>query len=191
MSEEFYFKSVGETLTELDTNAADGLSADEARRRLEENGPNRLASAKKKPLILRILAQFKDFLVIILVIAAFVSTFAELQDGFDGFVDLKDSILIVGILLVNMIISITQENRADNALQELKNMSSPKAKVRRDGVVEKIDSDAVVVGDIVILDAGDYIPADVRIIESMNLKVDEAALTGESVPVGKHADVVL
>lgn len=183
MEREFYSKSIEQSLLELKTDVKSGLSVDEAQRRLDENGPNRLQSAKKKSLLLRILAQFKDFLVLILIAAAVVSIFVG-----DG---LKDAILIIGILLVNVIISITQENRADNALAELKNMSSPKAKVRRGGQVEKVDSDAVVVGDIVILDAGDYIPADVRIVESMNLKVDEAALTGESLPVSKNADAVL
>jgi len=183
MSQEFYTKDVAQSLLELKTNVLSGLSVAEAKQRLEQNGPNKLKSAKKKPLFMRILAQFKDFLVIILIAAAIISVIAG-----DG---LKDAILIIGILLINMIISITQENRADNALAELKNMSSPKAKIKRDGQVEKINSDGVVVGDIVILDAGDYIPADIRIIESINLKIDEAALTGESMPITKHADAVL
>jgi Ca2+-transporting ATPase len=160
-----------------------GLSGTEASQRLVQFGPNRLHTAKKKPLALRILEQFKDFLVIILIAAAIVSAVAG-----DG---LKDAIIIVAILAVNMVIGITQENKADNALNELKNMASPKAKVRRDGAIDRIDSDNVVVGDIVILDAGDYVPADVRIVESMNLKIDESALTGESVPVEKDASVIL
>ena len=180
---EFYRKSIEAALQELKSDPINGLTDAEAQRRIEKNGPNRLQSAKKKSLLMRILAQFKDFLVIILIIAAVISVFAG-----EG---LKDAILIVGILLVNVIISITQENRADNALAELKNMSSPKAKVKRGGEIEKIDSDAVAAGDIVILDAGDYTPADVRIIESMNLKIDESALTGESMPVSKHAEAVL
>ncbi|MCL2591832.1 MAG: cation-translocating P-type ATPase [Defluviitaleaceae bacterium] len=183
MNQEFYTKDTRQSLQELKTNENTGLSALEAKKRLEENGANRLQSAKKKSLFVRIMAQFKDFLVIILIVAAVISVIAG-----DG---LKDAILIIGILLVNMIISITQESRADNALEELKNMSSPKAKVKRDGQVDKVDSSEVVVGDIIILDAGDYIPADVRIIESMNLRVDESALTGESMSVTKYADVIL
>ena len=179
----FYDKSIKQSLDELKTDVSSGLTAAEAKQRLEQNGPNRLLSAKRKPLLIRVLEQFKDFLVIILIIAAVISVVAG-----DG---LKDAIIIVCILIVNMIIGITQENRADNALKELKNMSSPKAKVKRDGIVEKIDSDGVVVGDIIMLDAGDYIPADIRIIESMNLRIDEAALTGESVPVEKNAHTVL
>ena len=183
MKASFYCKSIQQTLDELRSDESKGLTAREAERRLEENGPNRLKSAKPKSLLSRILAQFKDFLVIILIMAAAISVIAG-----EG---LKDAIIIMGILVVNMIIGITQENKADNALKELKNMSSPKAKVKRDGVVEKIDSDGVVDGDIIILDTGDYIPADVRVIESMNLRVDESALTGESVPVSKDANVVL
>jgi len=183
MNQEFYTKDVNSSLQELKTDATGGLSAAEAKLRLEQVGLNRLQGAKKKSLLMRILAQFKDFLVIILIAAATISVAAG-----DG---LKDAILIIGILLVNVIISITQENRADNALRELKNMSSPKAKVKRSGQIDKIDSDSVVPGDIIILDAGDYIPADIRIVESMNLKIDESALTGESMAVTKHADVVL
>ena len=183
MQPEFYSKSIEQSLRELQSDAAHGLTVQEAADRLSRNGPNRLQSAKKKSLLLRILAQFKDFLVLILIAAAVISVVAG-----HG---VKDAIIIIGILAVNMIIGITQENRADNALKELKNMSSPKAKVKRAGQIEKIDSDLVVVGDIVILDAGDYIPADVRLIESVNLKIDEAALTGESVPVEKDATAVL
>jgi magnesium-transporting ATPase (P-type) len=183
MNRDFHTKNIKQSLTELGTDENNGLSSPEVKKRLEQYGANRLQEAKKKSLFMRILAQFKDFLVIILIAAAVVSVVAG-----DG---LKDAILIFGILLVNVIISITQENRADNALAELKNMSNPKAKVKRDGHIDKIDSDGVVIGDIIILDAGDYIPADVRIIESMNLKIDEAALTGESLAVTKNAHAVL
>ena len=179
---DFYHQSINDTLKTLGVNPAAGLTAQEAAKRLETNGPNCLRGAARKPLFLRILAQFKDFLVIILLIAAVVSVFAG-----DG---LKDAILIVGILLVNVIISITQENRADNALAALKGMSAPKAKVRRNGQTEKIDARDVVPGDIILLEAGDYIPADIRLVESVNLKIDESALTGESMPVAKHAKAV-
>jgi len=183
MNTDFYCKSVDESLSALKSDVNTGLAEAEAKKRLEQNGPNRLQSAKKKSFLIKIMEQFKDFLIIILIIAAIVSVLAG-----DG---LKDAMIIIGILIINMVISIIQENKADDALKKLKDMSSPKAKVKRDGQIEKIDSDHVVVGDIIVLDAGDYIPADIRIINSMNLKVDEAALTGESMPVGKDADVVL
>ncbi|MDR2559858.1 MAG: cation-translocating P-type ATPase, partial [Oscillospiraceae bacterium] len=180
---EFYSKGISQSLQALDVDFNRGLTAEEAARRLETNGANRLQSMKKKTLFMRILAQFKDFLVIILIAAAIISVIAG-----DG---LKDATIIIGILVINMIISITQENKADNALKELKGMSGPKAKVRRDGKVERIDSENVVIGDVIVLEAGDYIPADIRIIESVNLKIDESALTGESVSVEKEAEVVL
>jgi len=183
MSRKHYCISAEKSLSELGSSLTTGLSKTEAELRFERDGPNRLHSAKKRPLILRILDQFKDFLVIILIAAAIISSIAG-----DG---LKDAIIIMAILVVNMTIGITQENKADNALKELKNMASPKAKVKRDGVLDKIDSNHIVIGDIVILDAGDYVPADVRIVESMNLKIDESALTGESMPVEKDANAVL
>jgi len=191
MSTSFYCKTIDQSLQELATDAALGLSAEEAKARLFRDGANRLKTAKKKSLILRILAQFKDFLVIILLAAAVVSTLAEIQDGFSGLSDLKDALIILAILLLNVVIGITQENKADNALKELKKLSSPKAKVKRDGHLETIDSSDVVCGDIVVLGAGDYIPADIRIIESVNLKVDESSLTGESAPVEKDARLVI
>jgi Ca2+-transporting ATPase len=180
---QFHNKGISQTLRALNTDAGGGLTEDEAKRRFGQYGANRLDDAKPKSMIFRILAQFKDFLVVILIIAAIISV--VFGDG------LKDAVIIIGILIVNMIIGITQENKADNALKELKDMSSPKAKVKRAGQVQRIDSDFVVAGDIVILDAGDYIPADVRIIQSVCLKVDESALTGESVPVDKNAEVIL
>ena len=160
-----------------------GLSANEVAARLEQYGPNRLAEAKKTPWIMKVLAQFKDFLVIILIVAAVISI-AVSGDWLDG-------IIIIAILVVNVIIGLVQENKADNALRELRAMSAPRAKVLRDGIIEKIDSSDLVPGDIVILDSGDYVPADLRILESINLRVDESALTGESVPVEKSATATL
>jgi len=183
MSNEYFQKDVEQSLADLQADATLGLTESEAKERLEKYGPNKLKSAKKRSMLLRILDQFKDFLVIILIAAAIISVIVG-----DG---LKDAIIIIAILVVNMIIGITQENKADDALKELKNMSSPKAKVKRGGQVIKIDSHDVVVGDIIVLDAGDYIPADVRLIETMNLRVDESSLTGESVPVSKDANFVL
>ena len=190
---EIYSKTTEQVLQDLHVNFVQGLSADEVAARLAQHGPNKLATAKKKSMLLRVLAQFKDFLVIMLIVAALISILVPLfgEQGRITGEDLKDPIIIMAILLINMIIGITQESRADNALAQLKNMASPKAKVRRNGTVEKIDSDQVVPGDIIVLEAGDYIPADLRLIESMNLKIDEAALTGESVPVEKDATAVL
>jgi len=183
MISKIYSISAEQSLQDLKSDVNTGLSENEAARRLNEYGLNKLQGAKKRSLLLRILDQFKDFLVIILIGAAIISVIVG-----DG---LKDAIIIIAILIVNMVIGITQENKADNALKELKSLSSPKAKVKRDGHIEKIDSENVAPGDIIILDAGDYIPADIRIVESINLKIDESALTGESVPVEKDASVIL
>jgi len=174
---------ISSSLEALKADPVNGLTCDEAEKRLKENGFNRLKSAKKRSLFLRIIDQFKDFLVLILIAAAIVSAFVG-----EG---LKDAIIIIAIVIINMIIGITQENKADEALKELKNLSGLKAKVKRDGQVVKIDSCDVVAGDIVILDAGDYVPADIRLIESINMRIDESSLTGESVPVKKDANAVL
>lgn len=182
MKYNFFNKSIEEATKELNTNIENGLSKDQAELRLKQNGANKLESAQEKSIIYTIISQFKDFLVIILLIAAAISIF--LGD------DIVDGVIIITIVIINMAIGVSQENKASNALKELKSMSSPKAKVKRDGVIEKVDSDTLVIGDIILLDAGDYIPADIRIIESINLKVDESALTGESLPVGKSIDVI-
>ncbi|MCL2819625.1 MAG: cation-translocating P-type ATPase [Oscillospiraceae bacterium] len=183
MGNTFFNKNIESSLSDLSVDVSTGLSDDEVIKRLETYGPNKLKSAKRRSLLLRILDQFKDFLVIILIAAAIISV--VVGDG------LKDAIIIIAIVIINMIIGITQENKADNALKELKNMSSPKAKVKRNGQIIKIDSVDVAHGDVVILDAGDYIPADIRLTESMNLRIDESSLTGESVPVSKDAEIVL
>jgi Ca2+-transporting ATPase len=183
MSKEVFTVTVEAAVSQLATNLESGLSVTEASNRLLQNGPNALVEPPSKAWIFKILAQFKDFLVIILIIAAVISI--VVGD------DLIDGMIILAILIVNMIISLVQENKADNALKELKNMSAPKVKVLRQGDIKQMDSAELVVGDVVILDAGDYVPADLRITESINLRIDEAALTGESVPTEKHAEVVL
>jgi len=183
MSTIYHQLNITKTLNEIKADPVDGLSVEDADERLKQNGPNKLQSAKRRSLFLRIIDQFKDFLVIILIAAAVISVIVG-----DG---LKDAIIILAILVINMVIGITQENKADNALKELKNMSNPRAKVKRNGELIKIDSSDVVVGDLVILDAGDYVPADLRLIESINLRIDESSLTGESIAVRKNADIVL
>jgi len=175
--------NITSSLAALKADSENGLTSADAEARIKENGHNRLKSAKRRSLFLRIIDQFKDFLVLILIAAAIVSV--VVGDG------LKDAIIIIAIVIINMIIGITQENKADEALKELKNLSGLKAKVKRDGQIVKIDSCDVVTGDIVVLEAGDYIPADIRLIESINMRVDESSLTGESVPVRKNAGVVL
>ena len=183
----FFSKDIPEAVKELKTDISQGLSEQEASKRLEENGHNRLQGAAEKTMLQLFAEQFKDFLVIILIIAAIISMVVGIMQDEGIF----DSIVIIAIVIINAIIGVNQETKASNALKALKEMSSPQAKVIRGGNIVRMPSDELVVGDVVILDAGDYIPADVRLVESFNLKIDEAALTGESVPVEKNCESIL
>ena len=175
-------KDVKQAAELLNVNVSGGLSEEEAVKRKEQYGPNRLEGEKEKGLLSMMIDQLKDFLVVILIIAAVVSI--ALGEALDG-------AIILAIVILNTILGIYQENKASNALKALKEMASPHAKVLRGGKHIEVSSNDIVPGDIVILEAGDYVPADVRLVDSINLKVDEAALTGESVPVEKDAEVVL
>ncbi len=175
---DYFSKDIRESVRELKTDLLQGLSGQEAQKRLEENGHNRLQGAAERTLFQLFAEQFKDFLVIILIVAAIISMVVGIVQGEGIF----DSLVIIAIVIVNAIIGVNQETKANNALKALKEMSSPQAKVIRNGDIVRMPSDELVTGDVVILDAGDYIPADVRLVESFNLKIDEAALTGESVP---------
>jgi P-type Ca2+ transporter type 2C len=165
-------------LQELKTDP-NGLSADDAARRLQEYGPNELAEKKKKPAWLMFLLQFKDLMIIILMAAAIVS-------GVVG--DLKDAFVILVIVLLNAIVGFVQEYRAEKAMEALKKMATTSAKTKRNNEVREISATELVPGDIILLEAGDMVPADARIIESHALKMEEASLTGESQPVDKHTD---
>ncbi len=178
----FHQHSVTEALQKLEVNVFSGLTSGEAKKRSEQYGENRLEGGKEKTILQMMLEQLKDFLVIILMIAAVISI--VLGEALEG-------IIILAIVVLNTILGVYQENKASNALKALKEMASPHAKVLRDGQIIEVASCDVVPGDIAILEAGDYIPADLRLIETVNLKIDEAALTGESVPVEKDAEVVL
>lgn len=178
----FYNEKAEAVAERLETDPVQGLTSAEASVRLGKNGPNKLEGAKEKSIFSMIFDQLKDFLVIILMIAAVISIL--LGEALDG-------IIILAIVVLNTILGVYQENKASNALKALKEMASPQAKVVRDGNIVEVASSDVVAGDIVVMDAGDYVPADVRLIESNNMKIDEAALTGESVPVEKDAKAVL
>ncbi|HJA93337.1 MAG TPA: cation-translocating P-type ATPase [Candidatus Eisenbergiella merdipullorum] len=178
----FFSLSAADAAKELQVDASSGLTKEEAEKRIEKYGHNRLEGGKEKSLIQMILEQLKDFLVIILMIAAVISIF--LGEALEG-------IIILAIVVLNTFLGVYQENKASNALKALKEMASPHAKVLRGGQIIEVPSSDVVPGDIAILEAGDYVPADLRLIESVNLKIDEAALTGESVPVEKDASAVL
>ena len=190
----FHNKSVEETYLAVNSSER-GLSTAEAQKRLAENGKNALAEAKKKPAILKFLGQFTDPMIIVLLAAAVVSAVltivSNLQKGTNEWTELIDCGVILLIVVVNAIIGFVQENKAENALEALKAKNKPFVKAIRDGEQAVIPSEELVVGDIVILEAGDVVPADMRLIQSASLKIEEATLTGESVPVEKEAGVTV
>lgn len=174
-------KPIDEVLKELGTSTS-GLTSSEASKRLIEKGKNELVGSKQRTVLKMFLEQFKSFLLIILIIAGGISIlFDEYLEG--G--------VIIFIVILNCVLGVYQEYKASNALNALKKMASPKSKVIRDGKTSLIDASEIVVGDILVLEAGDSIGADIRIIESANLKIDEAALTGESEPDSKDASLTL
>ena len=178
---QWYAKTPGQTLSELGVSQSAGLSARQAQERLEQHGPNKLSGAKKEPLWLRFLNQLKDPMILVLLAAAALSLVSS------GGEDWVEAVIILVIVVVNACISISQENSAEKALEALQKLSAPLAKVIREGQQLRLDTDALVPGDIIVLEAGDLVPADARILECANLKADESAMTGESVPVTKQA----
>ena len=178
----WYERDIHEVYRELGASAQTGLTSKEAKRRLEEHGPNELQQKKGASLFEMFLAQLKDYMVIILIVASIVSILVG---------EVTDAIVILGIVVINAVLGVIQEYRAGKALEALKRMSAPNAKVLRDGEPITIPARELVPGDTVILETGDYVPADVRLIQSVNLKIEEAALTGESVPVEKNAAAAL
>ncbi len=179
---QYFSQTASDSARDLQVDLSAGLSSQEAAKRIQEYGANRLEGGKEKSLLQMALEQLKDFLVIILMVAAIISI---------GLGEALEGIVILAIVILNTCLGVYQENKASNALKALREMASPHAKVLRGGQVVEIASSEVVPGDVVVLDAGDYIPADLRLIESVNLKIDEAALTGESVPVEKDAKAIL
>ena len=176
-----------ETKKRLRTNIEYGLTDEEVKKRRIEFGENKLAEKKKESLIVKFLKQFNDFMIIILIIASIVSAIiAKVQ----GTGDYMDSIIIIAIVVFNAIMGLIQESKAEKSLEALKNMTAPVAKVRRNGKMITIPSVEVVPGDILILEAGNYISADARLINTYDLKVEESSLTGETTPVTKDAKAI-
>ena len=179
---DWYRKSVDETARALGTDAAMGLTAEEAGARLEKHGPNALKQGKKRTLWQMYLAQFKDVMVLVLLAAALIS---GVLLG-----EWVDAGIILLVVLLNALLGVIQENRAEKSLEALKKLSSPHAKVRREGALLSVPASDLVPGDVVLLEAGDYVSADLRLTVSAGLRVDESALTGESEPVEKHAETL-
>ena len=170
--EDWYSRPAGHILKELETSP-EGLSGREAARRLEREGPNELEAPRGPGLLARLLGQLRDPMILVLLAAAGLSLAAS------GGEDWLDGVIILVIVGVNAVISITQEDHAQQALEELRRMSSPRARVRREGREALIPAAQVVPGDILVLEAGDQVPADARILECSRLQADESALTGE------------
>ena len=180
--------NIDQVVRKFRTNIGVGLSSEEVENRRNKHGPNKLEEKKKESLLIRFIKQFQDFMIIILLIAAVVSAGISYFQGENDYID---SIIIVAIVVLNAIMGLVQEAKAEKSLDALKNMSAPVAKVRRNGRIATIRTEEVVPGDIVLLEAGNYVPADCRLISSYNLKVEESSLTGETVPVEKNAEVLL
>ena len=184
----WHSSSIEEIAKNLKTNINIGLPDDEAQKRFERYGPNNLKEKKKESLFVKFIKQFNDFMIITLIIAAIISAVVS---KLNGEADYIDSIIIVAIVIFNAIIGLVQEQKAEKSLEALKKMTAPNAKVRRDGRVQEIDATLVVPGDIVVLEAGNYVPADCRLINSYNLKIEESALTGETIPSLKDSSKIL
>ncbi len=181
MDKEIYQETLPELSGRLGVDPVQGLTAAEVQKRLEQYGPNQLREKKKQTLLQKLLAQFKDAMVLILIAASIIS-------GAMG--DMTEAVVILAIVIINAVLGVVQEGRAEKAIQALQKMTSPQARVLRDGQQQLIAAAGLVPGDVVLLDAGDIVPADLRLLESQTLKVEEASLTGESVPVEKDARTV-
>ena len=177
-----YLQDSAKVVEDVKSDGTYGLSSAEAKKRLERDGLNKLKEAKKDPLWKRFFAQMADPMIIMLIVAAVISALTGMAQG-DA--DFADVIIICFVVVVNAVLGVVQESKAEEALAALQEMSAAQSKVIRDGQVVTVPSSELVVGDIVVLEAGDSVPADCRIIESASMKIEEAALTGESVPANK------
>ncbi len=186
MEEKWFSKSIDEVEKKLETNLKNGLSSEEVSKRQAQYGFNELTAKKKKSLFVKFVEQFKDFMIIVLIISAVISGIVGVLEG-EG---ITDTIIIMIVIIVNAIIGVAQENKAEKSLEALQKLSAHVTKVIRNGKMAVIPTKELVPGDLVVLDTGDYVPADLRIIESANLKSQESALTGESVPVEKSTDTI-
>ncbi len=187
----FYCEDKENVLRELDASS-EGLTSAEAKKRLAENGKNKLVEAKKESVIVRFLKQLAEPMTIILLVAAAISAGVEIYNGLQhGFEFPADVVIILAVVLINAILGVLQESKAEKAIEALQEMSKAQSKVIRDGKQISIPSEDLVIGDIIVLEAGDAVPADARIIECASMKVEEAALTGESVPVDKKVETLV
>ena len=186
-----YYQNESDAVLDEVGSQPGGLSTEEAQHRLAANGKNKLAEGKKTPIIVKFFKQLSDPMIIILMIAAVVSLVLTLvQEASPSVQDFADVIIIAAVVLLNAILGVVQESKAEQAIEALQNMTEAHCKVLRDGKMQFVNSCDIVVGDIVLLEAGDSVPADCRILEVASCKVEEAALTGESVPVDKFEHAI-
>lgn len=176
-----YYNISSEEVLNLVKSSKEGINENEVNKRLQENGHNKLKETKKKSMLSRFIDQFKNIMIIILLISAALSAYVGIKSG-EGF---TDAIIIFIVVMLNAILGVVQESKAEAAIEALKKMSLPYIKVRRAGKITSVKTEDIVVGDVVILEAGDFVPADMRIIENASMRVEEATLTGESLPIEK------
>lgn len=185
---DFHSLSINDIQKEFGTNLINGLKKSEALKRLNEQGENKLSEKKRANVFVRFLSQFKDFMVITLIIAAVISFFTAYLEGDGSYID---PIIILAIVILNAVVGVVQESKAEHAIDNLRRLSAPEATVVRDSQIQKIPATQVVVGDILLLGTGDCVAADARLTEAVGLKTDESALTGEAMPVEKNSAVLL
>lgn len=182
MAKKYYSETAAEVEKDLETSFANGLNDDQAKSRIEKYGYNALAAKKKKSMFMRFIDQFKDFMIIVLIVAAILSGVVAQE--------WTDAAIILIVVIVNAVLGVFQEARSEAAIEALKEMATPSAHVKRNGAIVEISSTDLVPGDVVLLEAGDVVPADLRLINTHSLKIEESALTGESVPVEKDDQVL-
>ena len=176
-----------EVLKKLETDRRNGLTNEEVKKRQQKYGKNKLKDKPKESIFIKFIKQFNDFMIIILMIASIVSAVVSNIQGENDYID---SIIIIAIVVLNAIMGVVQEAKAEKSIEALQEMAPPKAKVTRNGVTNEVNSEELVPGDIIMLEAGNYVPADSRIIESFNLKIEESSLTGETEAVLKEAEKI-
>lgn len=176
-----------EVLKKLESNSKYGLSHEEAEKRKQKYGKNKLKDKPKESLLVKFIKQFNDFMIIILILASIISAVVSNLQGENDYID---SIIIIAIVVLNAIMGVVQEAKAEKSIEALQKMTPPKAKVTRDGITNEINAEDLVPGDVITLEAGNYVPADSRIVESFNLKIEESSLTGETEAVLKEAEKI-
>lgn len=186
-----YLENIDEVCRDVKTGV-DGITSQEAESRLESNGKNKLAEGKKEPIILRLLKQFIEPMTLILIVAAIISgILTAVNNSSGGKKEFpSDVIIIMAVVIINAVLGVVQESKAGKAIDALQKIAAATSKVIRDGKLVVVKSEDLVVGDVIVLEAGDAVPADARIIECASMKAEEAALTGESVPVLKTLDAI-